>query len=77
MKAINLFYKILLCSLTLSIICSCVADVANRYYLDKTLPPSIPENVEVLFGKPKREFIVIADFQSRGETPEDMRIKSC
>jgi len=76
MKTINLFYKILLCSLALSIICSCATDVANRYYLDKPLPPSTPENVELLFSKPDREFIVIADFQSRGKTPESMRIEA-
>lgn len=76
MKTINFFHKLVLCNLALCVICSCVTDVANRYYLDKQLLPNNPKNVEILYSKPKREFIVIADFQSRGETPEAIRKKA-
>lgn len=55
---------------------SCATDIANRYYGDTTYPPKNPNDVEILRTKPTRDFIVIADFQSRGETPEDMRDKA-
>ena len=32
--------------------------------------------MELLWEKPKKNFVVIADFQSRGETPDDMRRKA-
>ena len=52
---------------------SCVSDVANRYYGTEQYAAKDPKEVEILWQCPKREFIVIADFQSRGESPEDMR----
>lgn len=55
---------------------SCATDSANRYYGNMTYPPKSPTDVEILRTKPTRDFIVIADFQSRGETPEDMRDKA-
>jgi hypothetical protein len=53
--------------------CSCAQDVANRYYLSQRYPPKYPKNVELLFHAPNRPFTVIADFQSRGESPDGMR----
>ena len=55
---------------------SCVHDVASRYYGKTTYPPKEPSAVEILWKSPARPYEVIADFQSRGETPEDMRCKA-
>lgn len=68
----KLFYLFVITFLTYS----CAHDVANRYYGNKRYPPKNPMNVELLKAAPAREFDVIADFQSRGESPEDMRIKA-
>lgn len=54
---------------------SCVSDVANRYYGAVRYSPKPAQEVEVLRKRPDRDFIVIADFQSRGESIEDMREK--
>lgn len=54
----------------------CVTDVANRYYGEMKYPPKDPSHVEVLRVQPQRDFSVIADFQSRGETAEDLRSKA-
>jgi hypothetical protein len=53
--------------------CSCAQDVANRYYATQTYPPKNPRNTELLFHAPSRPFTVIADLQSRGESPNGMR----
>lgn len=55
---------------------SCAYDVANRYYGKRTYAPKQPDEVEILRDTPTRPYDVIADFQSRGETPEDMRRKA-
>ena len=52
----------------------CASDVANRLYLK--LPPVGLESVELLADRPTRAFDVVADFQSRGESPNDMRRKA-
>lgn len=65
--------SIVLCSFFLS---GCVSDVANRYYSNETYPAKKIDEVELLFEKPKRPFIVIADFQSRGESFESLRKKA-
>jgi len=54
----------------------CATDVANRYYLADHYPPRDPKTVELLWRRPTRPFIVMADFQSRGESPEDVRKKA-
>ncbi len=54
----------------------CASDVANRYYADRQYPPKSPEQVEILYRKPTRAYEVIADFQSRGESPESVRNKA-
>lgn len=64
--------SLLLCSLLLG---SCASDVANRYYGTVRYSPKSAHEVEVLRKRPDRDFIVIADFQSRGETIQDMREK--
>lgn len=54
----------------------CATDVANRYYASEQYPPKNKEDVLILDSKPTRPFIVIADFQSRGETPSDLQAKA-
>lgn len=54
----------------------CAQDVANRYYSAQTFPARPAGEVQVLWQKPTRAFTVIADFQSRGESPDDMRKKA-
>jgi hypothetical protein len=54
----------------------CASDVANRYYVDDRFPAKSPSEVELLWKSPSRSFVVIADFQSRRESPEDMREKA-
>jgi hypothetical protein len=62
---------ILLCSCAL--LTACASDVANRYYAATKYPPKSPSEVELLWKRPDRDFVVIADFQSRGESPAAMR----
>lgn len=62
--------------LVLYLLSSCASDVANRYYGKTIYPPKQPNEVELLRECPTRPYEVIADFQSRGETPEDMRRKA-
>ena len=63
--------------LLLVVLSGCATDVANRYY-GGTLkyPPKDSRDVEILWRAPARDYIVIADFQSRGESPEDIREKA-
>ena len=42
----------------------CVAGEANRYYLKERLPAKKISEVEVLRGEPKKDYVVIADFQA-------------
>lgn len=58
------------------LVTSCSSDVANRYYGTQTYPAKPITQVEILMVRPDRDFIVIADFQSRGETPEDLQQKA-
>lgn len=51
----------------------CATDVANRYYGARIYPEKSPSEVEILSSEPSRPYIVIADFQSRGETPSDLQ----
>jgi hypothetical protein len=39
-------------------------------------PPRDPAEVELLWQRPTKDFVVIADFQSRGESPEAVRKKA-
>jgi len=51
----------------------CASDVANRYYAAEKYRPKPVDQVQLLDHKPDRPYDVIADFQSRGESPQDMR----
>jgi hypothetical protein len=54
----------------------CASDQANRYYGNEKFPPRPVEDVEILREPPSSEYEVIADFQSRGESPKDMQRKA-
>ena len=58
------------------ILAACATDVANRYYGSVRYPPKEASEVELLWQRPSRDFVVIADFQSRGESPEAVRKKA-
>jgi hypothetical protein len=51
----------------------CASDVANRYYSDIKYPPRPYKEIEVLTNVPTHAYIVIADFQGRGESPRDLQ----
>jgi len=46
---------------------ACATDIANRYYGTAKYPPKDPAELELLWQRPTKDFVVIADFQSRGE----------
>ena len=54
----------------------CVSDEAARYYADRTYPPRPAEEVDVLRSAPTRGYVVIADFQARGASINQMREKA-
>jgi len=54
----------------------CASDVANRYYAEERYEAKNIQDVLILTSKPTRPFTVIADFQSRGETPKDLQEKA-
>ena len=68
-------YWVLL-SVVMLAITGCVTDVANRYYLSERYPEKSEEQVEVLTDNPTRAYVVMADFQSRGDSVEGVRRKA-
>lgn len=60
-------------SLLSLILSGCAQDVANRYYSSQRYEPKQSKDVALLFSAPSRPFTVIADFQSRNESPEGMK----
>jgi putative N-acetylmannosamine-6-phosphate epimerase len=68
------------CALTITVLLlassGCARDVANRYYGSTRYPAKKPTDVLMLNSRPSQDFEVIADFQSRGETPEELREKA-
>lgn len=71
MKKFRTRWPALICSLF--ILFGCASDQAHRYYVKEKYSPKSITLVQLLVEAPKRSFVVIADFQSRGESPEDMR----
>lgn len=71
---------ILLCGLALAssvlVVAGCESDEANRYYGSEKYPAKPVEEVEILQVAPTRPYEVLADFQSRGESPRDMQEKA-
>lgn len=62
--------------LTLLVACSCNSDVANRYYSATRYPAKASNEIELLSTEPARPYEVIADFQSRSDSPESLRRKA-
>ncbi len=54
-------------------VAGCASDVANRYYADVKYPARPYKEVEVFTNAPTRPFVVIADFQARGESSRDLQ----
>lgn len=69
-------YHSLLTAVSAVFLVSCATDVANRYYADRTYAPKDPARVQVLHREPGRSYKAIADFQSRGDTEESLRVKA-
>ena len=69
------FCRLLLVAIAITTI-SCASDVANRYYGTEKYPPKPVADVQLLDHAPDRPYNVIADFQSRGESPQDMKKKA-
>tara|TARA_R110002094_G_scaffold200476_1_gene172157 strand:+ start:472 stop:747 length:276 start_codon:yes stop_codon:yes gene_type:complete len=44
--------------------------------MKEQFPAKAVGEVEILYRRPTRGFVVMADFQSRGESAEDMRTKA-
>lgn len=61
---------------TIAALAACTTDVANRYYAHVKYPAKQPSQVLILRGQPSQAYEVIADFQSLGESPEDVRDKA-
>lgn len=61
---------------SLSLGAGCASDVANRYYGDTQYAPKDVAEVELLHAAPSRPFDVIADFQSRNESPKSVQKKA-
>lgn len=55
---------------------ACASDVANRYYSAAKYPPKEPDLVIILWAPPTKAYQVLADFQSRSESPKDMQKKA-
>lgn len=68
--------RLFLLLLTVFTTSGCAHDVANRYYLSQRFPPKDVEQVELLTTAPSRPYVVMADFQSRGESPDAIRRKA-
>lgn len=62
--------------ISICLLSACAQDVASRYYASQNFPAKQASEVELLWKSPQRKYIVIADFQSRGESPDDMRAKA-
>ena len=69
--------KMFLLAVTLCLLSlGCATDVANRYYASIKYPPKNPQDVQILKQAPARPYEVIADFQSRGESPKSVAKKA-
>ena len=75
-RRISALPLLLVLSIATGFVIGCASDVANRYYGAATYPEKLPSEVEILHARPARAFIVIADFQSRGESAEDLQEKA-
>jgi hypothetical protein len=67
-----LHYKLVLVTL-FGVLGGCASDQAHRIYGNTKYSPRALDEVALLSQAPDRPYLVIADFQSRGESPNDMR----
>jgi hypothetical protein len=67
---------ILLCAGLIALACGCAEDVANRYYGSAHYPARKATEVELLSAAPAKPYELIADFQSRNESPQSLREKA-
>jgi hypothetical protein len=63
----------LLILLAIFALCGCAQDVASRYYAAERYAAKDPKDVELLYRAPTRPYTVIADLQSRNESPQSMK----
>lgn len=61
---------------TLLAVTGCTSDVANRYYAPVQYPPRPQAEVQILNSRPALPFVIIADFQARGESAEGMQAQA-
>ncbi len=76
MKRPTRIFLALFCIAATVLLTGCATDVANRYYASTTYRPKDPAKVQILRREPSRPYEVIADFQSRWDTPEAVRAKA-
>jgi hypothetical protein len=72
----NVIHRLQLLVLICLFSAGCATDVANRYYASTTYPPKNPQDVQILRTSPARAYEVLADFQSRGESPKSVAKKA-
>jgi len=72
----NVIHRLQLLVLICLISAGCATDVANRYYASIKYPPKNSQDVQILRQPPARPYDVIADFQSRGESPKSVAKKA-
>jgi len=72
----NVIRPFLIAAVAAGFLAGCTSDVANRYYSSEHFPPRDPTTVEILSDPPTRAYEVIADFQSRGDTPKSLQEKA-
>lgn len=68
-------WRMTLTTIMVSALLACARDEANRYYSAQKYEPRDQASVTILWAPPARKYTVLADFQSRGETPQDMQKK--
>lgn len=68
--------RLIIAAITATALAGCAEDVANRYYASQAYPPKPLADVEILTAPPNRPHDVIADFQSRGDTPKSLQKKA-
>lgn len=76
MKRLPRTFLSLSCLAAVLPLAGCATDVANRYYSATNYPSKDPVKVQVLRQEPSRPYRVIADFQSRWDTPDSVRAKA-
>ena len=69
----NAIYTVVIAAMVILVSACASKDIANRYYSNQQYTAKAPAEVQILTGAPAEEFEVIADFQMRRETPNEIR----